>query len=268
MKTTLRFILLWMLCAASMGGLRAQNFVGELSRACRAGDSLAVAKVLQSHSAENKETYNGGENLRWMGFSPAFYATQAKCAGCVRRLAEADLILRNERVDNKLPLLTYALQQKHAPTVQALLAAGVAYEPYIKRETEHPLYEALVMQRSPQAARMLFDAGADVNQYVSGKQQQTAMHYAAQIGNVDFIRYLLDKGAELDPTDKRGNPPIVYAFYFKDQPEVVQAFIDAGADLSVQVSGKNLVQMAEKLERTQSLQVLRKAGVGKDATID
>jgi hypothetical protein len=36
----------------------------------------------------------------------------------------------------------------------------------------------------------------------------------------------------------------------------------------VQVSGKNLVQMAEKLERTQSLQVLRKAGVGKDATID
>jgi len=51
-----------------------------------------------------------------------------------------------------------------------------------------------VFVRSPQLARLLLDAGADVNRQGAGGF--TALHSAAQSGDVELVKLLLERGAD------------------------------------------------------------------------
>jgi ankyrin repeat protein len=43
---------------------------------------------------------------------------------------------------------------------------------------------------------------------VSGRQGQTTLFFAAEVGRTEVVRYLLDRGAEVDVVDDRGRTPI------------------------------------------------------------
>jgi ankyrin repeat protein len=67
-----------------------------------------------------------------------------------------------------------------------------------------PLHSAAAARRD-EVARMLIDAGADVNATQEGGY--TPLHAAAQNGDVELIDLLLDRGARLDARTDKGETP-------------------------------------------------------------
>ncbi|XP_005806956.1 myotrophin-like [Xiphophorus maculatus] len=68
--------------------------------------------------------------------------------------------------------------------------------------------------------------GEDVNQSLEGRKP---LHYAADFGQVDMIKYLLHKGADVNATDKHGLTPLMYAC-FEDHKECAKILLEKGAD--------------------------------------
>lgn len=72
-----------------------------------------------------------------------------------------------------------------------------------------PLRELCRSSGSHKAAKLLIDAGADVNDEDITKQ--TALHIAAENGFIDIAKLLIEKGAKLDVTDEKGCTPLYKA---------------------------------------------------------
>uniref|UniRef100_A0A3B5QGB4 Myotrophin n=1 Tax=Xiphophorus maculatus TaxID=8083 RepID=A0A3B5QGB4_XIPMA len=72
--------------------------------------------------------------------------------------------------------------------------------------------------------------GEDVNQSLEGRKP---LHYAADFGQVDMIKYLLHKGADVNATDKHGLTPLMYAC-FEDHKECAKILLEkVGATISL-----------------------------------
>ena len=84
---------------------------------------------------------------------------------------------------------------------------------------------------------------------------------AQLMGRVEAGKVLIDAGADVNQTDSTGSPPLTRLVMQCDATELVRAFIDAGADLSVELAGHTtLHQMAELGGCTENAKVLKAAG--------
>ncbi|XP_043964692.1 myotrophin isoform X1 [Gambusia affinis] len=72
----------------------------------------------------------------------------------------------------------------------------------------------------------------DVNQFLEGRKP---LHYAADFGQLDVIKYLLDKGADVNATDKHGLTPLMNAC-FEDHKECAKILLEKGADKHIKSS--------------------------------
>ena len=59
---------------------------------------------------------------------------------------------------------------------------------------------------NPEAVQFLLDRGADPN--LQNKKGQTPLHYAAYNNNPKIAKYLIDHGADINARDKSGQTPI------------------------------------------------------------
>jgi ankyrin repeat protein len=80
------------------------------------------------------------------------------------------------------------------------------------------------------AARLLIDAGTDVNLPQRGGGQQTALYIAAQRGSVEVVTILIEAGADVEARSEYGFTPL-HGAASADQVDVVKLLIEAGADL-------------------------------------
>ena len=79
------------------------------------------------------------------------------------------------------------------------------------------------------AARLLIDAGADVNvQRIS--DQQTALHTAVERGSLGVATLLIDAGADLEAHAADGTTPLCLAAG-ADRVDTIGLLVDAGADI-------------------------------------
>lgn len=90
----------------------------------------------------------------------------------------------------------------------------------------------------------LLDAGADIN--ARNKNDQTPLHYASQASNPEVITLLVDRGANVNMQDSKGNTPLINAVRGENaKPEVVSFLLDKGADVNIKdESGKRAVDYA------------------------
>jgi uncharacterized protein len=72
------------------------------------------------------------------------------------------------------------------------------------------------------------DAGLPVD--LTGPAGDTLLMLAAYHGHADLVRGLLERGADPDRRNDRGQSPVAGAV-FKKEPEVVRALVAAGADV-------------------------------------
>ena len=107
-------------------------------------------------------------------------------------------------------------------------------------------------------------AGADVN--VAGEGGMTPLMLAASLGQLDQVKALLKAGADVAARDEREYNALMCAAYNADLdrgfPEVVQALIDAGADIETKIFyGIRPLMLAAGAGEAGVVQVLLKAGV-------
>jgi hypothetical protein len=101
--------------------------------------------------------------------------------------------------------LHLAVVKGRADLVELLLSLG-ANPNQVADQKRLPLPLALVHQCSPQVLDLLLDAGAELEG--ADEKGFTALHAAAEVGNVAGIHYLLGKGAKLQARTTLGFSPL------------------------------------------------------------
>ena len=76
----------------------------------------------------------------------------------------------------------------------------------------------------------------DVNTVTNDDEYQTALHMTVKNGNVDFAKFLIDHGADVNLQDGDGFAPIHLAVIYR-KPDIVKLLIERGADINATING-------------------------------
>ena len=116
----------------------------------------------------------------------------------------------------------------HADAVRALLNKGAKVNAPSTNAMRNTALHAAAAGRSSAVAKLLLDAGADVNARQSGGW--TPLHSAAQNGDVEFARVLTDAGADVGVRADNQQRPLDLALT-KGQQAMVDCLEARGASL-------------------------------------
>ena len=101
-----------------------------------------------------------------------------------------------------------------------------------------PLHAACGVCVNGDIASLLIDANVNVD--IRDDVQMTPLHVAARHQNVDILRLLIHKGAEIDAVDVDGDTPLTHSIWIRcnypwlyDDCEAIQFLIDANADVKI-----------------------------------
>jgi len=84
-----------------------------------------------------------------------------------------------------------------------------------------------------EAAKLLLEKGAEIEAKAADEYKGTPLHWAAFVGRLDAVKFLIDAGANVNAKDQKGNTPLDAAINetipSKDRPAVVKLLRDKGA---------------------------------------
>ena len=113
--------------------------------------------------------------------------------------------------------------------------------------------------------RVLVSEGADIN--ARDKFSQTALMYAARVGNTSLAHFLVGSGADLNTVAKYNLSALMLAI-INGHAEVARILIEAGADLTIQGSEgaiafyrKTALALAKERGQERIITLLQNAGV-------
>jgi ankyrin repeat protein len=175
------------------------------------------------------------------------------------------------KVDHRDPqgqtLLAIAAKHGNVELISALLAAAADKEG-ADNIGKTPLMNA-AQAKSSAAVRALLDAGASVTVRDSTPVAQTALHYAAGTkDNAEVVQELIDAGAEVDAVcNVVGWTPLIWASGFGD-PNAIPILVKAGANLEVAdfLQGATPLINAARTGEIEAIEALIKAGANLEAT--
>jgi ankyrin repeat protein len=188
----------------------------ELHRAIKGGDAAKWRELLIASTDVHARDENGNTALH--------FAALRENADVVEALLKRGADVHVVNVAKATPL-HYGCGSERI--VRALLAHG-AKPNVVSTAGVTPLLGAAMHAKSAAVVRLLVGAGADVNAIIEG-EKITVLAQAAFGGDLDSVRFLLEKGAK--PDDGGGMLPLGLTA-FTDDVEVARALLDGGADVN------------------------------------
>lgn len=151
------------------------------------------------------------------------------------------------------PALVASTATASPPSLPA--ASATANEPTLVR---------LVERGERDAALELIRQGADVRQ--TDADGTTALHWAAQLGDVELVQELIRRGADVTAQNEYGATPMSAAAEIGSAP-VLEALLRAGADVeSPNAEGQTALMAVARTGRVDAARVLLKHGANPNAT--
>ena len=207
-------------------------------------DASKLRLLLSKGADANAKTVEGRTVL---------YSAAAQPAGAaiVRLLVEAGADVNARTILGTTPL--FQAVAASAESARILLDNGA--DPNARSATGATPLMAIP---TPAALALLVARGADVK--MTTKRNETALAMAADRGDLEGVRLMLDKGADVNAVDFRGFTPLMYAAqYDRDSPELIRLLLSRGARVDATAEGETAVTLAAKRGETRSTRLLREA---------
>ena len=122
------------------------------------------------------------------------------------------------------------------PNIKITLMVGYAVGVFVVDWSEIPLFRAIA-QKDNEVVKQQINSGFDVN--TKDEHGETALHVAVQHGNLEMIRFLLEKGAKVNIKDAEKRTPLlmIHDSLGDDDgaslKEIVRLLVSRGADINV-----------------------------------
>lgn len=151
--------------------------------------------------------------------------------------------------------LTHAIEAMYEDVVDALLARP-ELDPNTRGLNERPALFSYVWRDSKTRTERLLALGADVN--AQDADGDTALHGAAQTGNVEILTMLLNKGAKPNTKNSVGGTPLMWAAVYGNR-EAAELLLQRGADASLKDNdGLTAADWAVRNGREEMARLLRR----------
>jgi ankyrin repeat protein len=156
------------------------------------------------------------------------------------------------------PLLN-AVTNEHTEIVKMLLKAGADVS--AKNKFDFNAFTSAVAAGKQEIAGLLLDGGAKIEEGASGL---TPLQFAASSGNVDMIRFLVKRGANVNHGAKAGEQTALLSAIYGAHPEAVQALIELKASVNTKTKdGTTPLSAAMKGDQDDIVKILKAAGAKK-----
>jgi len=160
----------------------------------------------------------------------------------------------NVKDKNGYTALSHAIEAMHDEVEDALLNRP-ELDPNCRGRNSRPALFAYVWRDNKDRVQKLLARGAEIN--VQDADGDTALHGAAETGNVEIMRLLLDKGANPNAKNQQGGTPLMWAAVYGND-EAARLLLNRGADASLKDNdGVTAVQWAVRNKRDSVVALLR-----------
>jgi ankyrin repeat protein len=150
--------------------------------------------------------------------------------------------------------LSHAVEAMYSDVEDALLNRP-SLDPNVGGMKGRPVLLAYVWRNDKERTHKLLVRGADVN--VQDADGDTALHGAAENGNVEIITMLLDKGANPNVKNKLGGTPLMWAAVFGND-DAARLLLKRGADPALKDNdGITALGWAIENKRTSTVSLLK-----------
>lgn len=117
------------------------------------------------------------------------------------------------------------------------------------------LFEKIIYKSDLDLFKSTIDSLEDIN-LQDDKYGWSLLHMSIRRGENEMVRYLLDKGADINIADGVGWTPLMESI-MDDKPELCKLLVDAGADKSLKnARGAAAPMLAQKFERASMYEYL------------
>ncbi len=191
-------------------------------------------------------------------------ATRNDHASVVAILASLDKTMLDEEGPDEWTTLTFAAHLGSLNAVKALLAAGADLE---KSSTGQTPLHAAAGTGKVDILKLLLDNGARMDTRIK-RNGFTVLHTAVAKGSVYATELLLERGADMTAKDNEGYTPLFFAVRptpihtskARVIPELLQLFMDRGADLHLRVGESGTTPLLHALDDSQTVETLLNYG--------
>lgn len=217
-------------------------------------DAEAVRELLKSGLSTETPIEYGEHKI-----TPLLKAAWDGDEEIVTVLLEAGAKINAKATDTGETVLLNAVSRGHVAIVKILLGKGAEVAP--KNRFDFNAFTTAVAAGNQEIAGLLLDGGAKPDDGASGL---TPLQFAASAGNVDMIRFLAKRGANVNYGAKSGGQTALLSAIYGAHPDAVQALIELKADVKAKTKdGDTPLKAAMKGDQDDIVKILKAAGAKK-----